>query len=115
MHPVLASDFTGLLELVIWFWVAAPYACLLAIAFVLSLFPRTWRPAMRLARFLMYCGLVFLPAVLLQLSPTLRGATPSHRDHSAEGLMLTGMVSGLLVLASYGLFCWCRYALKRWP
>jgi hypothetical protein len=112
-HPVLASDFTGLWEAVVWSRVAIPYVCLLLVCGILSLIGRARGFAGRMAKILIYGGALFVPVVVYQLKPLLRENGHMDARGAWTSLMSLGLVSAVLVLASYGLFRWCRHASRR--
>ncbi len=96
MHPVLASDFTGLLELVIWLWANGAYAVVLVIAWLLLIFKRTRSAGTSLFRALIWAGVLLLIVVALQIYPMI-----FHRDDRDDFLIVGGISLGLF-FAAYG-------------
>ncbi|MBK8038988.1 MAG: hypothetical protein IPK22_17935 [Verrucomicrobiaceae bacterium] len=71
MIPILASDFTGLLEIMIWFWGNVLYAALLLIGWLLLVFRRTRSAGISMFKPLCWAGTMLLVLVGMQYYPTI--------------------------------------------
>lgn len=104
MPPILASNFTGLLELVIWLWVNMAYAGLLVIGWLLLIFKRTRCAGAVLFKVLFLAGALLVVVGALQIQPMI---FHNQRGHVGE-LLTVGGISLALFLAAYGTRCLLR-------
>lgn len=72
MMPILASDFTGLLEIMLWFGGNVLYAVLLLIGWVLLAFRRTRSAGISMFKPLCWAGTMLLVLVGILYYPTQR-------------------------------------------
>lgn len=109
MHPVLASDFTGLLEIVVWLWANGIYAGVLVLAWLLLILKRTRPAGAALLKALTWAGALLLVVVALQIQPMIF----HNRRHNVDEFLTVGGISLALFLAAHGTRCLLRRAARQ--
>lgn len=97
MQPILASDFTGIVEIMIWFWGNVLYAGILVIAWLLLIFRRTRSAGAKMFKPLTLAGTMLLVLIGLQVQPMI-----FHNERNKwDELMIVGSISLGLSLAAF--------------
>jgi hypothetical protein len=96
MQPILASDFTGFIEIMIWFWGNVVYAGILVIGWLFLIFRKTRPNGIAMFKPLLLAGTMLLVVVALQVQPMI---FYNHRNNWEEFGIFSGISLGLFLAA----------------